>query len=175
MSILTLRTIPDPVLRQVAQPVKAVDARIVQLMEDMLKTMYLNNGIGLAANQVGILERVITIDISEERNGAKALFMANPELIEKSEETFTYKEGCLSVPDQYAEITRSKKVHVAYLDKNGERQEIEGEDLLSQVLQHEIDHLNGKLFIDYLSKLKRTIITRKLEKASHDGKPCTVL
>ncbi len=165
MTLLRLRTIPDPVLREKASPVKAVDKPVVKLMEDMLETMYADNGIGLAANQVGILERVITVDISEERNGTKALLMANPEITWKSEEPFVYREGCLSVPEQYAEVTRPRAIRVSYLDKNNKKQELEAECLLSICIQHEIDHLNGVLFIDYLSPLKRRMLTRKVEKA----------
>ncbi len=165
MTVLPLHTIPDPVLRQKAAPVKAVDKRVARLMEDMLETMYADNGIGLAANQVGILERVIAVDISEERNGTKALLMANPEIVWKSEEPFVYREGCLSVPEQYAEVTRPKSIRVTYLDKNNKKQELEADCLLSICIQHEIDHLNGVLFIDYLSPLKRRMLTRKVEKA----------
>lgn len=168
MTHLTIRTYPDPVLRQVAQPVKAVDARIAAFMDDMLATMYRGNGIGLAANQVGSLERVIVVDLSQERDGTKAIMMANPEIVWRSEETFTYNEGCLSVPEQYAEVTRPKCIRMIYLDKEGKRQELEAEDLLSQCIQHEIDHLDGKLFIDYLSPLKRKMLLRKLEKAQRD-------
>lgn len=174
MTRLKIRTLPDPVLRQTAQPVKIVDARIVKLMEDMLETMYIGNGIGLAANQVGVLERVITIDVSEERNGTKALLMANPVIMEKSKEMFTYKEGCLSVPEQYADIERPKRIRVKYLDKEGKTQELEAENLLSQCIQHEMDHLDGKLFIDYLSPLKRKMLLRKLEKAQRENEYSTV-
>jgi peptide deformylase len=173
MSTLPIRIIPDPVLRQVAQPVASVDKRIAAFMDDMLQSMYKNNGIGLAANQVGSLERVITVDISESRNGTKALLMANPTVTWfDPEATFTYNEGCLSIPEQYAKVTRPKRIRVSYLDKHGKAQEMEAEDLLSQCIQHEIDHLNGVLFIDYLSKLKRGMITRKVEKAQrmeHDN------
>jgi len=166
MSFIPIRIIPDPVLRQIAQPVRAVDKRMAQFMEDMLESMYKSHGIGLAANQVGSLDRVITVDVSEERNGNKALLMANPEIIwHDKESTFTYREGCLSIPDQYAEVTRPKRIRLTYLDQTGRKQEMEAEDLLSQCIQHEIDHLNGVLFIDYLSKLKRQMIERKVEKA----------
>jgi peptide deformylase len=128
--------------------------------------MYKGHGIGLAANQVGSLERVITVDISEERNGNKALMMANPEIIwHDPEATFTYNEGCLSIPDQYADVTRPKRIRLTYLDQHGKKQEMEAEDLLSQCIQHEIDHLNGVLFIDHISKLKRDMIVKKVEKA----------
>jgi peptide deformylase len=165
MTQLPIRIIPDPVLRQVAQPVGSVDKRIARFMEDMVESMYKGHGIGLAANQVGSLERVITMDISEERNGTKALMMANPKIIWSDPEAkFTYREGCLSIPDQYADVTRPKRIRLTYLDQQGKKQELEAEDLMSQCIQHEIDHLNGVLFIDYLSKLKRGIIERKVEK-----------
>lgn len=171
MTKLIIRTIPDPVLRQKAKAVACVDERIRTLMHDMLETMY-EDGIGLAANQVGILERIITVDISESRDGSEALMMANPEIIWKSEETFTCREGCLSVradPQDnssglFANITRPGKIRVSYLDENNQKQEIEAEDLLSQCIQHEIDHLDGILFIDHLSALKRNMIIRKIEK-----------
>jgi peptide deformylase len=166
MTQIPIRIIPDPVLRKKAKVVSTVDKRVAQFMDDMLESMYKGNGIGLAANQVGALERVITIDVSTERNGSKALMMANPEIIwHDPEATFTYNEGCLSIPDQYAEVTRPKRIHVTYLDQSGKRKELEAEDLLSQCIQHEIDHLNGVLFIDHLSKLKRGMIEKKVEKA----------
>src|SRR5580692_8250879 len=166
MTQLPIRIIPDPVLRKIAQPVSAVDKRVAKFMEDMVESMYKGRGIGLAANQVGSLERVITLDVSEERDGSKALMMANPEIIwHDPEATFTYNEGCLSIPDQYADVTRPKRIRLTYLDASGKAQEMEAEDLLSQCVQHEIDHLNGVLFIDHLSALKRSMITRKVEKA----------
>lgn len=164
MSRLTIRTIPDAVLRDQAQPVTVVDGGIQRLMDDMLETMYANNGIGLAANQVGVLKRVIVVDISDERDGTQALLMANPTVVWKSDESFCYKEGCLSVPDQYANVTRPLKVRVTYLDRDGKEQVLEADELLSQCIQHEIDHLNGVLFIDYLSLLKRNMIVKKVEK-----------
>lgn len=165
MSQIPIRIIPDPVLRQIAQPVAVIDKRVAKFMEDMLESMYVGRGIGLAANQVGSLERVITVDISEERNGTKAFLMANPEILWRDPaETFTYSEGCLSIPGQFADVTRPKRIRVAYLDQHGKKQEMEAEDLLSQCIQHEIDHLNGVLFFDYLSALKRNIIVRKVEK-----------
>ncbi|MDX2028809.1 MAG: peptide deformylase [Alphaproteobacteria bacterium] len=166
MTQLPIRIIPDPVLRKVAQPVTLVDKRIALFMDDMLESMYKGHGIGLAANQVGSLERVITVDISESRNGTQALLMANPEVVwHDPEETFTYREGCLSIPDQFADVTRPKRIRATYIDQHGKKQEIEAEDLLSQCIQHEIDHLNGVLFIDHLSKLKRSMIERKVEKS----------
>ena len=166
MTNFPIRIIPDPVLRQKALEVPTVDKRIARFMDDMLQSMYISHGIGLAANQVGSLERVIVVDTSEGRDGSKALMMANPEITwSDPEETFTYKEGCLSIPDQYAEVTRPKRIRLTYLGQTGKKHELEAEDLLSQCIQHEIDHLNGVLFIDYLSKLKRDMIERKVEKA----------
>lgn len=166
MTQLPIRIIPDPVLRQKAQPITIVDKRIAGFMDDMLESMYKGRGIGLAANQVGSLERIITVDISESRNGSEALLMANPEVIwHDPEETFTYREGCLSIPEQFAEVTRPRRIRVTYLDQGGKKQELEAEDLLSTCIQHEIDHLNGVLFIDHLSKLKKNMIERKVEKA----------
>lgn len=166
MTFIPVRIIPDPVLRQKAQPVRLVDKRVAKFMNDMLESMYKAHGIGLAANQVGSLERLIVVDVSEERNGSKALLMANPEIIwSDPEETFTYREGCLSIPEQYAEVTRPRRIRATYLDATGTQCELEAEDLLSQCIQHEIDHLNGVLFIDHLSKLKRQMIERKVEKA----------
>lgn len=165
MTQIPIRIIPDPVLRQKAQPVTAVDKRVAAFMDDMLESMYKGHGIGLAANQVGILQRVITVDVSEERNGGKALLMANPEIIWRDPEaTFTYNEGCLSIPQHYADVTRPKRIRLTYLDQHGKKQELEAEDLLSQCIQHEIDHLNGVLFIDHISKLKRDMIVKKVEK-----------
>ena len=165
MPLLPIQIIPAEVLRKVAQPVASVDKRIVKLMHDMAETMYKGKGIGLAANQVGSLDRVITIDVSEERNGGGAMMMANPEVIwHDPKETFTYDEGCLSIPDHYAKVTRPKRIRLTYLDQHGKKQEMEAEDLLSQCIQHEIDHLNGVLFIDHISKLKRDMILRKMEK-----------
>jgi len=166
MTSIPIRIIPDPVLRQMAKPVSAVDRRITAFLDDMLESMYKSKGIGLAANQVGALERLITVDVSEERDGSKALLMANPEIIwSDPEATFTYNEGCLSIPEQYADVTRPKRIRLRYLDVHGKTQELEAEDLLSQCIQHEIDHLNGVLFIDHISKLKRDMMTRRVEKA----------
>jgi len=170
VSQIPIRIIPDPVLRETARPVASVDKRVAQFMEDLLESMYKGHGIGLASNQVGALERVIAVDISESRNGTQALLMANPEISWRDPgETFTYNEGCLSIPDQYADITRPKRIRVNFLDIHGKKQELEAGDLLSQCIQHEIDHLNGVLFIDYLSKLKRDMIAKKVEKAHREG------
>jgi peptide deformylase len=163
--LLKLHTFPDAVLREVAKPVAAVDAETVRFMQDMLETMYHHRGVGLAAPQVGVGKRVIVVDINEPQDPAQALLMANPEILQSSEEEFCYNEGCLSVPGQYADVTRPKKVRVAYINIHNQRVEMEAEDLLSTCIQHEIDHLNGELFVDHLSRLKRDIILKKVEKA----------
>ena len=164
MTKLAIRIIPDSVLRQKAKPVAAVDARVAKLMEDMLETMYPADGLGLSANQVGVLERVIVCDLGKGDAGT-ALRMANPEVVWASEETYTHKEGCLSIPDQFAEVTRPKKIRVAYLDEKNKARELEAEDILSICIQHEIDHLNGVLFFDHIGKMKRDMMARKVEKA----------
>ncbi len=165
MTKLTIQTIPADVLRKVAQPVAGVDKNVAAFMEALAETMYKGNGIGLAANQVGSLSRVLAIDVSEERNGKKALLMANPEIIRADkEELFLYNEGCLSIPGHYADVKRPKRIRMTYTDQHGKKQDLEAEDLLSQCIQHEIDHLNGILFIDHISKLKRDMILRKIEK-----------
>ena len=175
MPLLPLFTLPDPVLRQKAKPVKAVDTRIARFLESMVETMYAKRGIGLAANQVGALERLIVLDLSESRDGTKALLMANPEITWASEESFTYNEGCLSVPEHYADVVRPKRIRLTYLDTANKKREIEAEDLISQCLQHEIDHLDGTLFIDHLSALKRKMILRKIEKARRAEEEGTLL
>lgn len=166
MKTYEIITVPSPVLKQVAQPVARVDAAIQAQMDKMLQTMYDAPGIGLAANQVGLLNRVLVMDLSSREDEEKPapVFMANPQILWKSEEISVLKEGCLSIPQQYAEIERPAKVRVSYLDYNGKEAELEAEGLLSHCVQHEIDHLNGVLFIDYLSSLKRNMILRKIDK-----------
>lgn len=166
MKTYNIITIPDPVLKQTAHPVARVDDEIRAQMDAMLQTMYDAPGIGLAANQVGLLNRVLVMDLSRRNEEEKPapIFMANPEIIWESEEISVLEEGCLSIPQQYAEIERPASVRVKYLDYNGKEAEIEAHELLSHCLQHEIDHLNGILFIDYLSSLKRNMIVRKVEK-----------
>lgn len=159
-------TVPDPVLRQEAQPVSCVDDDIRKQMSRMLQTMYDAPGIGLAANQVNLLNRVLVMDLSrrEENESAKPIFMANPEIIWESEEISVMEEGCLSIPKQLAEVERPAQVRVKYLDYDGKEAELLAEGLLSHCVQHEIDHLNGVLFVDYLSRLKRNMILKKAEK-----------
>ncbi len=161
LSILTILEFPDERLRKIAKPVKSIDSSIQKLIDDMLETMYYTGGIGLAATQVNVHLRLLVIDISEEKDAPICLM--NPEIIHKDGE-FEYKEGCLSVPESYEKIVRPSHIIVKGLDRNGVEIEIEANDLLSTCIQHEIDHLDGKLFVDYLSPLKRQRIKTKLEK-----------
>jgi len=169
MALKTILTAPDPRLKKKSLPVPAVDADVRQLMDDMLETMYAAPGIGLAAPQVGELRRVIVLDIDREDTKTGPLFMANPEIIEASDEDATYEEGCLSLPDHYSDVARPAKVTVRYLDRDGARQELACEGLLSTCVQHEIDHLDGILFVDHISALKRNMILRKLLKAKKEA------
>ena len=163
MAIRKILTEPDPFLRQKSQDVERVDDEIRSLMRDMLDTMYAAPGIGLAAIQVGVPKRIIVIDLSKEEE-KKPLYFVNPKVILKSNNNATYEEGCLSVPGQFAEIDRPDQCHVTYLDYNGKQQEVKAEGLLATCIQHEIDHLEGVLFIDYLSKLKKSFIVKKLSR-----------
>ncbi|HQT47097.1 MAG: peptide deformylase [Acidocella sp. 20-63-7] len=162
--LLPIRFVPDPVLRKIARAVTPADAEETRvLIASMFATMYAAPGIGLAAPQVGKLLRVIVIDIAPDKTPAP-IALINPEIVAASDEKATREEGCLSLPDQYAEVTRPAWVKVRYQDEQGMRREIEGSDLMAACLQHEIDHLNGVLFVDYLSSLKRNILLRKLAK-----------
>ena len=163
MAIRKILTEPDPFLRQTSKDVDEVDDAARKLMDDMLDTMYAAPGIGLAAIQVGIPKRIIVIDLSKEEE-KKPLFFVNPKIILKSNNNATYEEGCLSVPGQFAEIDRPDQCHVNYLDYNGRQQELKAKGLLATCIQHEMDHLEGILFIDYLSKLKKSFIVKKLSK-----------
>ena len=163
MATKKILTEPDPFLRQVSQEVKKVDDGIRKLMDDMLETMYEAPGIGLAAIQIGVPKRVIVIDLSKEEEKTP-LYFVNPKIIIKSKNNSTYEEGCLSVPGQFAEVDRPNKCHVRYLDYNGQKRELKAEGLLATCIQHEMDHLEGILFIDYLSKLKKNYIVKKLSK-----------
>ena len=164
MAILHIITAPDPRLKQHSVPVVAVDAETRQLMDDMLETMHAAPGIGLAAPQVGVLKRVIVLEIDREETKVGPLFMANPEIIDASDDDAVYNEGCLSVPEHYADVTRPAEVTVRYLDRDGQKQELRCDGLLATCVQHEIDHLDGILFIDKISALKRNMILRKLVK-----------
>jgi len=180
MAILPILTAPDPRLKKKSKPVATVDAELRQLLDDMLETMYAAPGIGLAAPQLGVLKRAIVLDIDREDVKTGPLFLVNPEIVEASDEDATYEEGCLSVPEHYSEVARPAKVRVRYLDRDGKQQEMACEGLLATCVQHEIDHLDGILFIDHISALKRNMILRKLLKArkekereAAEGKPAT--
>jgi peptide deformylase len=165
MAVLPIITAPDPRLKLVAKPVEKVDAELRRLMDDMLETMYGSIGIGLAAPQVGVPQRVIVIDVAREGEKANPMRIANPEILWRSEETTVAQEGCLSVPEHYADVSRAAKIRLRYLDHENEIREIEADGLLATCLQHEIDHLDGVLFVDHISALKRGMILRKLQKA----------
>ena len=164
MAIKTILTEPNKKLRQVSLPVEKVGKEEQNLMNDMLETMYDAKGIGLAAIQIDVPKRIIVLDISKSENEKKPMFFVNPLIINKDLNLTTYEEGCLSVPDQFAEIDRPSKCKVEYLDFNGNKQTLQAEGLLATCIQHEIDHLEGILFIDYLSKLKKEMIIKKLSK-----------
>ena len=165
MAIKTILTEPNKVLRQISLPVKKVGKDEQNLMDDMLDTMYHANGIGLAAIQIGIPKRIIVMDISKKEGKKEPRYFVNPVIKNKNPIKNTYEEGCLSVPDQFAEIDRPSKCEVEYLDYNGEKQLLKAEGLFATCIQHEMDHLEGILFIDYLSKLKRSMIIKKLSKS----------
>lgn len=166
MSRLDIITVPDPVLKAVARPVDSVGESVRRTLDAMLETMYDAPGIGLAANQVGILDRILVMDVDykKEEGRKNPVFMVNPEIVWKSDEISVMEEGCLSIPGQFAEVQRPATVRVRYLDYHGRAAELEAEGLLSHCVQHEIDHLNGVLFIDYLSKLRRDMMIRRVEK-----------
>ncbi|MEO6214687.1 MAG: peptide deformylase [Sphingomonas sp.] len=172
MSVLTILEVPDPGLRAVAKPVAQIDESVRTIISNMFDTMYDARGIGLAATQVGIEQRIVVIDLQEPESDAEdakpvrtPLVFVNPELVSVSEETGLYNEGCLSIPDQYAEVERPARCRVKWLDGEGAAHEADFDGLLSTCIQHEIDHLNGVLFIDHISRLKRDMVLKKLAKA----------
>ena len=171
MTIKPLVILPDPVLRQVSKPVERVDDALRKLADDMLETMYDAPGIGLAAIQIGEPLRLLVIDLAKEGEEPAPNVFVNPEILESSEQRSTYEEGCLSIPDYYAEVERPASVRVKYLDRDGKEQEIMAEGLMATCLQHEIDHLNGVLFIDHISKLKRDMVVKKFRKLARDKAP----
>ena len=173
MAQLPIITAPDPRLKIKARPVPAVDDKVRRLMDDMLDTMYGAIGIGLAAPQVGQSSRVIVLDAAREGEKPQPLQLANPEILWRSPELTTGNEGCLSLPEHYAEVTRPAKIRLRYLDYQNEIREIEASGLLAMCLQHEIDHLDGVLFVDHISALKRGMILRKLAKAKRSRVPET--
>ncbi len=172
MAILPILTEPHPILRKKAQKVAQVDDNIRRLMDDMLETMYKDQGVGLAANQIGELKRIIVMDLQDSEDqerpeGFYPLYMANPEITSASKEKITADEGCLSVPGQIVPVERPESINITYLDYNNNKQEMLVEGWLARVIQHEMDHLNGKLLIDYLSKLKKDMLLKKLSKAKN--------
>tara|TARA_B100000780_G_scaffold278792_1_gene253714 strand:+ start:1967 stop:2491 length:525 start_codon:yes stop_codon:yes gene_type:complete len=164
MTIHKILTEPDLILRKKSDTVERVDDSLRKLMDDMIETMYEAPGIGLAAVQIGILKRIVVIDVTKEDGKRNPLFLVNPEIIFRSKNTSIYEEGCLSLPGQYAEIERPRECIVKYINYKGMSVELKTEGLLATCIQHEIDHLEGILFIDYLSKLKKTMIIKKLSK-----------
>ena len=168
MTVKKILTEPNKILRQISKPVEIVGKEEQRLMDDMLETMYSANGIGLAAIQIGIPKRIIVMDISKDENKKEPMYFVNPIIKSKDTQKSTYEEGCLSVPNQFAEIDRPKNCEVEYLDYNGKKKLLIAEGLLATCIQHEMDHLEGILFIDYLSKLKKTMIIKKLSKSKSD-------
>ena len=164
MALIKILTEPNKILRQQSLPVEKVDGELQKLIDDMLETMYAAPGIGLAAIQVGVPKRIIVLDIASKDEPKNPMCFINPEIIEKSETNSSYEEGCLSVPGQFAEIDRPSKCYLKYLDYYGQPKELKAEGMLATCIQHEMDHLEGILFIDYLSKLKRSMIVKKLSK-----------
>lgn len=165
MAIRDIITLPDPRLRQNCEPVDKVDDELRALMDDMLETMYDAPGVGLAAIQIAVPKRIVVIDASRDDEGRKPMRLVNPEIIAVSQEMSVYEEGCLSIPEYYEEVERPARCTVRFIDETGAERELDCEGLLATVVQHEIDHLNGVLFIDHLSKLKRDRVTKKFAKA----------
>ena len=175
MPKLEILIAPDPILKKPSEPVERVDPAARQLMDDMLETMHGANGIGLAAPQVGVLKRIIVVDVTTPRQQPPQPYrMANPEIIWRSDDIAVGEEGCLSLPDQFGEVIRAEKIRVRFLDHENEIRELEAEGLLARCIQHEIDHLQGTLFVDHLSALKRNIILRKLSKTKKHQVPAAV-
>ena len=166
MTIKPLIILPDPILRQVSKPIETMDGEVKKLADDMLETMYDAPGIGLAAIQIGVARRMLVLDVSKDGEDKKPLVFINPEIVASSDARSVYEEGCLSIPDYYAEVERPAGITVRHLDREGKEQVTEADGLLATCLQHEIDHLNGVLFIDHISKLKREMVIRKFTKAA---------
>ncbi|AWC25724.1 peptide deformylase [Aminobacter sp. P9b] len=171
MTIKPLIILPDPLLRELSRPVERIDDDVRKFARDMLDTMYDAPGIGLAAIQVGEPLRMLVLDLAKEGEEPAPRVVINPQVLSRSDERSVYEEGCLSIPDYYAEVERPSAVRVKYLDENGKEQEVEADGLLATCLQHEIDHLDGVLFIDYISKLKRDMVLRKFKKLAKDRPP----
>ncbi|MGQ3210342.1 MAG: peptide deformylase [Shinella sp.] len=166
MTIKPLIILPDPILREVSKPIETMDSEVKKLADDMLETMYDAPGIGLAAIQIGVARRMLVLDVSKDGEDKTPLVFINPEVVSASDARSVYEEGCLSIPDYYAEVERPAMITVKYLDRDGKEQLTQADGLLATCLQHEIDHLNGVLFIDHISKLKREMVIRKFTKAA---------
>ena len=164
MTVLDILIAPHPTLKAKAKPVETIDDGLRQLLDDMLETMYLAPGVGLAAPQIGVTKRVIVVDVGKTEEDRDPYRMANPELVWTSDERSVYEEGCLSLPEHYADVERPKRIRVKYIDENNIEQELEADGLLATCIQHEMDHLEGILFVDHLTSLKRNMIIRKLQK-----------
>ncbi len=171
MALREIITLPDKRLRLKSEPVKALDKEVRALIDDMFETMYAAPGIGLAAIQIGVPSRVVTMDLAKKDEPAQPQVFINPEIVWSSDDKATYEEGCLSIPEYYEEVERPQSVRVKFLGREGKPQEIEASGLLATCLQHEIDHTNGVLFIDHISKLKRDMVLKKFKKAAKRGEP----
>ena len=174
MAILTIIIAPDPRLKVKCKPVGRVDSEVRALMDDMMESMHAADGIGLAAPQVGVRKRVIVVDVTHSVPESTPLGMADPEILRASDEMMVNEEGCLSLPEHYAEVARPAEIRVRYLDRDNEIRELDAEGVLATCIQHEMDHLDGVLFVDHLSALKRNIILRKLTKTKKAKEPATV-
>ena len=166
MTIKPLIILPDPILRQVSSTIETIDSEVKTLADDMLETMYDAPGIGLAAIQIGVARRMLVLDVSKDGEDKQPLVFINPEIVASTDARSVYEEGCLSIPDYYAEVERPAGITVKHLDRDGKQQLTQADGLLATCLQHEIDHLNGVLFIDHISKLKREMVIRKFTKAA---------
>ena len=164
MTIRPILTLPDAVLRHVSDPIETVDSEVLQLADDMLETMYDAPGVGLAAIQIGVARRLVVLDVADEDEQKTPLTLINPEIVTQGDALRGHEEGCLSIPEVLVEIERPTPVTVRYMDRDGKTQELEADGLLGTAIQHEIDHLDGKLIIDYMTRLKRDIVMRKFKK-----------
>ena len=169
MATLPIITLPNALLRKQSAPIERIDGALGKLADDMLETMYAAPGVGLAAVQIGVPRRLIVVDTAKEDDPAAPLIMVNPEIVSLGSELRLHEEGCLSIPDERVEIERPARLTVRFLDRNGKLQELAAEGLLATVIQHEVDHLNGRLIVDYLSRLKRDIVIRRFKKLAKAG------
>lgn len=169
MAKLPIITLPDPVLRKMSEPIETIDADVERLVKDMYDTMYAAPGIGLAAVQVGVARRLLVLDVADDDDTPRPITMINPKIVETGSELKSHEEGCLSIPDYKLDVERPSTVRVQYLDIAGQQQDLKADGLLATAIQHEIDHLNGKMIIDFLSRLKRDIVIRRFKKQARDA------